>query len=86
MPAVKLNKYVDRLKRPPVDRLMQPITERIKTQGLSYTDISKSTGLTKQQITYLMSKPTDEWPVGRMKAICKAVGVELEDCRNAIRY
>lgn len=86
MPAVKLTDYAAKLKRPPVDRLKQPIMERIKTQGMTYSQIASNTGLSEKQISYLLNKPTDEWPIGRMKMICRAVGVDLEDCRNAIRY
>ena len=86
MPRTKLQESVSKRKHPPVDKVKGLILERVNAMELTYSDISKDTGLSPDAIGRMMRKPSCEWEFGRLLAVAKATGVDIEELRNAVNY
>lgn len=80
MPKTKLN-------RPPVDPIKALILERKNAYHLSDAEMAGKMGVSRG--TYqrrIHREHTNDWPLGQITKLCRALDVPLEDLRGATHY
>lgn len=78
MPRVKLG-------APKKDYVMALILERKHALELTDADLGRALGVSRQTASRLMSKSSDCWELGQLKALCRRLGIPIEELREAIR-
>lgn len=81
MPKTKLGKSL----RPKKDYIKALILERIDALKLADTDVAKIMGVSRSTYYKRMRDGTDEWTLKEIKACCKAMDIELDELRGALR-
>ena len=78
MPRIKLG-------APKRDYVMALILERKRALDLTDADIGAYLGVSRQTASRMMSKSSDLWSLGDLKTLCRALGVPIEELRDAIK-
>ncbi len=77
----------DRFREPPPDLLKGAILGAIHDQGRSYGEMSEAVGVSRSTWSRMLNEQrADEWPLDKIRAACKYLGVPIEDLRGLIRY
>ncbi len=76
MPRVKLGR--------PKDPLMELIAGRKHVLNLKNAEIARRAHMTEDQVKNRMKRPTEEWKLGDIRAICSALEIPKEDLRARI--
>lgn len=73
------------MKRPPQDKVKALILERKDALGLTNDDLGNMLGIKHKAMSRRMNMSTKEWLTEAL-VLCKALGVPLEDFRQAVTY
>ena len=69
-----------------VDWLKAMILERKKSLHYTNGQCANVLGVSRSKFNTLINKPTDEWKLKDLKALCYHMGIRLEEFRDAIEY
>jgi DNA-binding XRE family transcriptional regulator len=83
MPRTRL----DRFSRPAPDLVKAAILEAAHAQKRSYDDMAGAVGVSRSTWCRMMNEQrSDDWPLSKIYAACRYLGIPPEELRASIRY
>ena len=77
----------DRFANPPPDLRKGAILCAVRDQRRSYDDMARAVGVSRSTWCRMLNEQrTDEWPLSKIIAACRYLGIPPEDLRASIRY
>lgn len=84
MPKTHLTQKYSR-KGPAYDPVKALVLERMDALGVTSESMADVLGCSRSTAYRWVSRPSQDWPLGQLLHVCRALEIDQEDLRQAIR-